>query len=62
MTPPTADQFAGRVAANARVSTFAAAIVGANGPYAVTDADGQVIGQIAGQAVIDLLAGREAAV
>jgi glycine betaine/proline transport system ATP-binding protein len=62
MTPPAASQFAGRVAANAKVSTFASAIVRATDPYAVTDADGQVIGQISGQAVVDLLAGREAAV
>jgi len=62
MTPPTANQFAGRVAADARVSTFASAIVRATDPYAVTDADGRVIGQISGQSVVDLLAGREAAV
>ena len=49
---------AGKVAAKAKVETFAADIVAASAPFAVTDQDGKLVGEIAPQAVIDLLAGR----
>ena len=40
--------------------TFAADIVGAKAPFAVVDGNGKLVGEIAPQAVIDLLAGRKA--
>src|SRR5687767_5954273 len=49
----------GKVEAKAKVETFAADIVGANSPFAVIDGDGKLLGEIAPQAVIDLLAGRK---
>jgi len=50
---------AGKVSAKAKVETFAADIVAASAPFAVTDQDGRLVGEIAPQAVIDLLAGRK---
>ncbi len=52
--------YAGRVAAHARVASFAADIVGAEKPFAVVDDSGAVIGRIERETVIDLLAGRPA--
>jgi glycine betaine/proline transport system ATP-binding protein len=52
--------YAGRVAAQARVASFAADIVGAEKPFAVVDDSGAVIGRIEREKVIDLLAGRQA--
>ncbi|TMJ42100.1 MAG: ATP-binding cassette domain-containing protein [Alphaproteobacteria bacterium] len=49
----------GKVEAKAKVETFAAEIVGAKLPFAVLDGDGKLLGEIAPQAVIDLLAGRK---
>jgi glycine betaine/proline transport system ATP-binding protein len=54
---PAAANHAGRVAAEAKVASFAADIVAANAPFAVTDPEGRVIGQVTPQAVIALLAG-----
>ncbi|MBK1868638.1 quaternary amine ABC transporter ATP-binding protein [Aestuariivirga sp. YIM B02566] len=51
-------QHAGKVDAKAKVETFAADIVGANLPFAVTDGKGRLLGEVTPQAVIDLLAGR----
>jgi glycine betaine/proline transport system ATP-binding protein len=51
---------AGRVAAHARVASFAADIVGAEKPFAVVDDSGTVIGRVERETVIDLLAGRQA--
>ena len=48
----------GKVEAKAKVETFAADIVGAKLPFAVIDENGKLLGEIAPQAVIDLLAGR----
>ncbi|MEZ5773759.1 MAG: betaine/proline/choline family ABC transporter ATP-binding protein [Hyphomicrobiaceae bacterium] len=50
---------AGKVAASAKIHSFAADIVGAGGPFAVTDATGRVIGEVTARAVIDLLTGRD---
>ncbi|MGE0118382.1 MAG: glycine betaine/L-proline ABC transporter ATP-binding protein [Dongiaceae bacterium] len=62
MTPavPTTD-YAGRVAAVARVATFAAQIVAADRPFAVIDGEDRIIGQIHRGSVVNLLAGIEAA-
>jgi glycine betaine/proline transport system ATP-binding protein len=51
-------QHAGKVDAKAKVETFAADIVGAKLPFAVTDEKGKLLGEVTPQAVIDLLAGR----
>ena len=51
-------QHAGKVDAKAKVETFAADIVGAKLPFAVTDGKGKTLGEVTPQAVIDLLAGR----
>ncbi|MGE0004458.1 MAG: glycine betaine/L-proline ABC transporter ATP-binding protein [Parvibaculaceae bacterium] len=61
MTPGKAHQHhAGKVAAKAKIETFAADIVGAGAPFAVIDGKGELLGEIAPQAVVDLLAGRKA--
>jgi glycine betaine/proline transport system ATP-binding protein len=54
------DSHAGKVEARAKIETFAADIVGAKAPFAVVDGNGKLVGEIAPQAVIDLLAGRKA--
>ncbi|MGH6938201.1 quaternary amine ABC transporter ATP-binding protein [Hypericibacter sp.] len=62
MMPAGADTAAARkVAATAKIASFAADIVAAGRPFAVTDEDGAVIGQVTPAAVINLLAGRESA-
>jgi glycine betaine/proline transport system ATP-binding protein len=48
------------VAANARVASFAAEIVAARQPFIVVDDAGRPLGEITPQAVINLLAGRDA--
>ncbi len=61
MDSPRADgNYAGNVAAHARVASFAADIVGSDRPFAVVDEAGTVLGAIAPQKVVDLLAGRSA--
>ena len=61
MDAPRADgNYAGRVAAHARVASFAADIVGSDRSFAVVDEAGAVLGAIAPQKVVDLLAGRSA--
>jgi len=59
--PGGANEYAGRVAAGAKIASFAAQIVAAGRPFAVIDGDGQILGEIAPQGVIDLLAGHGAA-
>ncbi len=59
MDPPRSDgNYAGEVAAQARVASFAAEIVGAQRPFAVVDGSGAVLGSVAPGKVVDLLAGR----
>ena len=59
MDPARPDgNYAGKVAAHARVASFAADIVGADRPFAVVDEKGAVLGSIAPRKVVDLLAGR----
>jgi glycine betaine/proline transport system ATP-binding protein len=48
-----------RIAAGAKIASFAAAIVDQPRPFAVTDAQGSIIGEITPRAVIDLLSGRD---
>ena len=50
---------AGKVEAKAKIETFAADIVSAKAPFAVIDGNGALMGEIAPEAVIDLLAGRK---
>jgi glycine betaine/proline transport system ATP-binding protein len=50
---------AGKVEAKAKIETFAADIVGAKAPFAVIDGNGALMGEIAPETVIDLLAGRK---
>ncbi|MFZ5789819.1 MAG: quaternary amine ABC transporter ATP-binding protein [Pseudomonadota bacterium] len=52
---------ANRVPATAKVASFAADIVAAGQPFAVVDGAGRIIGEVTPQAVVNLLAGREAA-
>jgi glycine betaine/proline transport system ATP-binding protein len=59
MRPPSADRHAGWVDRTAKIATFAAEIVAAGAPFAVTGGDGVVVGEVTPQAVIDLLAGRD---
>jgi len=60
MQPLTANALARSVDARAKVASFAADIVAAGAPFAVAGEDGRPIGQVTPQAVVDLLAGREA--
>ena len=55
----TGQHHAGKVEAKAKIETFAADIVGAKAPFAVIDGNGALLGEIAPEAVIDLLAGRK---
>ena len=50
-----------RVAASAKIASFAPQIVAAKTPFAVTGSDGETLGEITPEAVIDLLAGCEQA-
>ena len=50
---------AGKVEAKAKIETFAADIVSAKAPFAVIDGNGALLGEIAPESVIDLLAGRK---
>jgi glycine betaine/proline transport system ATP-binding protein len=59
MTRGKSEKHSGRVDAKAKVETFAAEIVGAKLPFAVVDANGKLLGEVAPQAVVDLLAGRK---
>jgi glycine betaine/proline transport system ATP-binding protein len=62
MTPAGPDSAAARkVLATAKIASFAADIVAASRPFAVTDEGGAVIGQVTPAAVINLLASREGA-
>jgi glycine betaine/proline transport system ATP-binding protein len=50
----------GRVLAGAKIATFAPEIVASKLPFAVVDGSGAILGEITSNAVVDLLAGREA--
>jgi glycine betaine/proline transport system ATP-binding protein len=50
-----------KVAATAKIASFAADIVADGRPFAVTDENGAIIGQVTPAAVVNLLAGREGA-
>ena len=56
--PQPGVQYGGNVPADARVAAFASDIVGETRPFAVVDGNGTVVGQIARDDVIDVLAGR----
>src|SRR5262245_45841953 len=56
-----ANSFAGRVAAGAKIASFAAEIVAARRSFAVVDGSGAIIGEIAPERVIDLLASGDVA-
>jgi glycine betaine/proline transport system ATP-binding protein len=49
-----------RVKATAKVASFAAAIVGADQPFAVEGEDGEILGEVSPRQVIDVLSGRDA--
>ena len=59
MRPASAARHAGQVDRAAKIASFAAEIVAAGAPFAVTGGDGSVVGEVTPQAVIDLLAGRD---
>src|SRR6185436_333147 len=59
MTRGKSEKHSGTVEAKAKVETFAAEIVGAKLPFAVVDGEGKLLGEVAPQAVVDLLAGRK---
>jgi glycine betaine/proline transport system ATP-binding protein len=62
MTPlDTASPPARKIAATAKIASFAADIVSAGQPFAVFDESGATVGQVMPAAVINLLAGREGA-
>ena len=48
-----------KVAAKAKIASFAAAIVDSSKPFAVIGDNGEVIGEISPKAVIDLLSGKD---
>jgi glycine betaine/proline transport system ATP-binding protein len=55
---PAGGDYAGEVAADAKVADVAGQVEGANKPFAVVN-DGTVVGQVTRQAVIDVLVGRD---
>jgi glycine betaine/proline transport system ATP-binding protein len=55
----SASEYAGRVAAGAKIASFAAQIVAAGRAFAVVDGTGAILGEVAPEKVIDLLAGRD---
>jgi len=57
MRPAGKAKHAGKVGAGDIVSKFSSSIVAAGKPFSVTDENGQVIGEVTPEAVIDLLAG-----
>ncbi len=59
MTPAAGDSFAGRVLSDTKIETMAADIVAADGPFAVVEGDGTVIGQVTREAVLSVLVARE---
>ncbi len=60
MTPPTAKAAGFKaISASAKIASFSADIIDSAAPFAVTNGDGRVIGEITSQAVIDLLSGKE---
>jgi glycine betaine/proline transport system ATP-binding protein len=62
MSPMSADSAPQRkIAATAKIASFAADIVADGRPFAVTDESGMIIGQVTPAAVVNLLAGREGA-
>jgi glycine betaine/proline transport system ATP-binding protein len=56
----SAEGFGGTVPVQTKIAAIAPAIVAADRPFAVTGAGGEILGQITREAVIDMLAGREA--
>ena len=52
-------QMGGKVAANAKIASFAAEIVAAGKPFQVTGEEGAPIGEVSPRAVIDLLTGQD---
>jgi len=60
MTPPTPKAAGLRtIPASAKIASFSAEIIDSPAPFAVTNLDGKVIGEIASRAVIDLLSGKD---
>ncbi|HNB25561.1 MAG TPA: betaine/proline/choline family ABC transporter ATP-binding protein [Alphaproteobacteria bacterium] len=53
-----ARDYAGEVKATQKIAAVAAKVVEANKPFAVTDAAGTLVGELAPQAVLDVLTGR----
>jgi glycine betaine/proline transport system ATP-binding protein len=59
-TPTSGTDYGGQVSAESRVASFAAGIVAADKPFAVTDGNGRIIGEVDRNRVIDVLADRRA--
>ena len=55
MTPTVADGFAGEVAAATKIEAIARRVIDAGQPFAVTDEQGALIGQLEPRAVLDVL-------
>ena len=55
MTPAGADGFAGEVAATTKIEAVARRVIDAGQPFAVTDEQGALIGQLERRAVLDVL-------
>jgi glycine betaine/proline transport system ATP-binding protein len=53
-----ARDYAGELKATQKIAAVAAKVVEANRPFAVTDASGALVGELAPQAVLDVLTGR----
>ena len=60
MRPASTSDHGGKVTPEARIASFSQAIVSSGKPFAVVDTSGQVLGEVAPEAVIDLLAGVDA--
>ena len=57
MTPAAGNGFAGEIAATTKVEVAARRVIEAGQPFAVTDEQGELIGQLDRRAVLDVLAG-----
>jgi glycine betaine/proline transport system ATP-binding protein len=57
MTPAAGNGFAGQIAATTKVEAVARRVIEAGQPFAVTDEQGELIGQLDRRAVLDVLAG-----
>jgi hypothetical protein len=60
MTPAGNGEFSGEISAATKIEAIARRVIDAGRPFAVTDEDGALIGQLDRRAVLDVLVGQPA--